>query len=326
MKGNSIIIWNSVSLKMNKMILPMYLIVSLSLDGYAQADKLTRYRDCIFTKLTVQKNTSYARIIPEGAKKKSYLFDLYYATEDSSLSRPLIIWMHGGGFKFGSKKAKGIRMWSRDFGKRGYVCASINYRLSKKNPLKNFDALVTGCYDAVQDLAQAIEFFKSNLVRYRIDTTKIILAGNSAGAIIALQTAYSSNDELSALTNKNNSTLPSPRTPTAVTAVINFWGALLDTSWLKNASVPIVSVHGRKDRVVPYKHNGNSLYGSYIIHQKADSLNIPNRLKTYERFGHELQKHFKPILRSGATKRRWIEAADFSADFLYYEVLLRDSL
>jgi acetyl esterase/lipase len=324
MKSNSILIWNSVSLKMNKM-LAMYLIVSLSVDGYAQPDNLSRYRDCIFTKITVQKNTSYAGIIPEGAKKKRYRFDLYYATEDSSLSRPFIIWMHGGGFKFGSKKAKGIRMWSRDFGKRGYVCAAINYRRSKKNPLKNFDALVKGCYDAVQDLAQAIEFFKTNAARYRIDTSNIILAGNSAGAIIALQTAYSSNAELSALTNKNDSTLPLPRRPAAVAAVINFWGALLDTSWLHNANVPIVSVHGRKDRIVPYKHNGNSLYGSYIIHQKADSLKIPNRLKTYERFGHELQKHFIPILRSGATKQRWMEAANFAADFLYNEVFLRVS-
>ncbi|HKH59903.1 MAG TPA: hypothetical protein VKA49_03675 [Flavitalea sp.] len=176
-----------------------------------------------------------------------------------------------------------------------------------------------------QDLAEAIDFFKKNAVRYRIDTSNIILAGNSAGAIIALQAAYSSNAELSALTNKNDSTLPSPRRPTAVAAVINFWGALLDTAWLQNANVPIISVHGRKDRIVPYKQNGNSLYGSYIIHLKADSLNIPNRLKTYESFGHELQKHFIPILRSRATKRRWMEAANFSADFLYNEVFLRAS-
>ena len=306
---------------MIKIRLAVCLTLCLCIQGYSQPGGSGRYRDYIYANITVLKNLPYTSIIPEGARKKRYRFDLYQATADRSISRPLIIWMHGGGFKFGSKKQKSIRMWSRSFAKRGYVCAAINYRLSKKNPLKNFDALVKGCFDAVQDLAQAVEFFKANADQYRIDTAKIILAGNSAGAIIALQAAYSSNVELSALTNSTDSSTLSPRSPTSVAAVISFWGAIFDTGWLQNANVPIVSVHGRKDRVVPYKSNGSSLYGSYIIHQKADSLKIPNSLKTYESVGHELQKHFKPILRSSATKRRWIEAAAFSADFLYNQVL-----
>jgi predicted esterase len=307
---------------MIKIGMAVLLTLLLCTQGYSQPAKPSRYKDYIYTNIAVQKNITYTSIIPDEAAEKRYRFDLYQAKADSSSSRPLIIWMHGGGFKFGSKNQKSIRIWSRSFAKRGYVCAAINYRLSKKNPLKNFDALVKGCFDAVQDLAQAIEFFKAQRDQYRIDTTKIILAGNSAGAIIALQAAYNSHAELAAITNNKDSTTFSQRIPTIV-AVINFWGAIFDTSWLQNANVPIVSVHGRKDRVVPYKSNGSSLYGSYIIHQKADSLNIPNSLKTYESVGHELQKHFKPILRTGATKRRWIEAANFSADFLYNQVLKR---
>jgi acetyl esterase/lipase len=308
---------------MIKLRLAVYLALCLCLQGYSQPGVSSRCRDYIYTNITIRKGLPYAAIIPEGAREKRYRFDFYEATSDSTLNTPLIIWMHGGGFKFGSKRQKSIRMWSKSFAKRGYVCAAINYRLSKKNPLKNFDALVKGCFDAVQDLALAIEFFKANADKYRIDTAKIILAGNSAGAIVALQAAYSSNAELSGLTNNKNSFTLSPRSPIAVAAVISFWGAIFDTSWLVNAAAPIVSVHGRKDRVVPYKSNGSSLYGSYLIHQKADSLNIPNSLKTYESVGHELQKHFKPILRSGATKRRWMEAADFSADFLYNHILKR---
>ena len=306
---------------MIKIGMAMYLTLSLCVQGYSQPGRPSRYKDYIYTNITVQKNIAYTSIIPEGAAEKRYRFDLYQATADSSISRPLIIWMHGGGFKFGSKKQKSIRMWSRSFAKRGYVCAAINYRLSKKNPLKNFDALVKACFDAVQDLAQAIEFFKAHADQYRIDTARIILAGNSAGAIIALQAAYSSHAEFAAIRNDKDSTTFFPGIPIIVAGVINFWGAIFDTIWLQNANIPIVSVHGRKDRVVPYKSNGSSLYGSYMIHQKADSLNIPNSLKTYESVGHELQKHFKPILRSGATKRRWIEAANFSADFLYNQVL-----
>lgn len=287
-----------------------------NLFGYTQEVKLIRYKDFMFSHLTIQKNLLYSTNIPAGIKCKRYRFDLYHATEDTLTSRPLIIWMHGGGFKFGSKKASGIRIWSRSFARRGFVCAAVNYRLSKKNPLRKFNALVQGCYDAVQDVTQAIEFFKRNAGEYRIDTNRIILAGNSAGAMIALQAAYSSNSELALLVNSTDSALLTLRNRNNISAVINLWGALFDTSWLRNAKVPIVSVHARKDRIVPYKHNG-SLYGSFIVHQKADSLNIPNRLKTYERYGHELQKHFIPILRSGATRRRWREAAQFAAEFIY---------
>jgi predicted esterase len=228
--------------------------------------------------------------------------------------------MHGGGFKFGSKRAKGIRLWSKSFALRGYTCAAINYRLSKQNPLRNFKALVEGCYNAVEDVEQALAYFRINHKLYRIDTTRIILAGNSAGAIIALHSVYSSSQDLKEFIRMPDSNLRQRYNLNNVAAVINFWGALFNPDWLKNGSTPIVSVHGKKDHIVPYKHKGSGLYGSWIIHQKADSLQIPNRLKSYDHFGHELQRHFIPILRSGATKRRWLEAGEFAAAFLYQQL------
>lgn len=306
---------------MVKMLSVSWMIIFFTVFSHAQSTRLIRYRDAVSPNITIRKNLTYSNNIPARIKKKIYLFDLYEPNEDSLASRPLIIWMHGGGFKFGSKKAKGIRIWSKDFARRGYLCAAINYRLSKKNPLRNFNALVKGCYEAVQDVTQAIAFFKKNAVLYKIDTNRIILAGNSAGAIIALQNAYSSDKKLSALTNTIDSNQSSTmHNPNHVAAVINFWGGIFDTSWLQHTRVPIVSVHGRKDRVVPYNQNGSALYGSFLIHQKADSLNIPNRLKTYNRYGHELQKHFIPLLRSRGTKRRWKEASKFASDFIYTEL------
>ena len=266
-------------------------------------------------------------MIPAGVKPGSYRFDLYQpilrqAQDDSLEARPLVIWMHGGGFKFGSKKIKGIRVWSKSFARRGYVCAAINYRLSKKKPLRNFNALADACYDAVQDVTKAIQYFKRNASIYRIDTSKIILAGNSAGAIIALHAAYSSNAGLRAVSKKGDTSFQSiSYNPSGIAAVINFWGALFDTAFLQNTSVPIVSVHGTKDRIVPYNDNGSSLYGSEIIHRRAMLLRIPNSLKAYIGYGHELQKHFIPILRSGRTKKRWLDAGQFAADFLYEQLL-----
>ena len=57
-------------------------------------------------------------------------------------------------------------------------------------------------------------------------------------------------------------------------------------------------------------------FGSFFIHRKAVAAGIPSNLKTYEKFGHELQKHFIPILRSRPTKKRWRDAGTFAAVFL----------
>jgi acetyl esterase/lipase len=303
---------------MFKRILAVWTLASLTLATQAQGK--IAFKEEVFTKLSCKKNITYSQHIPAGIKTKFYKLDLYQPLGDTNSARPLIIWMHGGGFKFGSKRAKNIRLWCKSFARRGYVCASINYRLSKKNPLRNFEALVRGCYEAIHDVEQAVKFFKSNHAQYGIDTSYIILAGNSAGAIVALQAVYSNTDDLIPLMNFSDSTAVIPGyNSNNVAAVINFWGALFNVSWLQNTRVPIVSVHGRRDRIIPYGQKNSQLYGSSIIHKKADSLEIPNRLKTYDRFGHELQKHFIPILRSGATKRRWLEAGQFAANFLYLQ-------
>ena len=294
----------------------LYMVFSAS----AQMSGPIKYKDDVFSAITVSKNLSYGRD-STGKKKHSTFFDLYQPADDSTGLRPLIIWMHGGGFKFGSKEAAGIRLWSASFARRGYVCAAINYRMSSNKLRFHFNDLVKGCYDAVQDAQTAIAWFKANAVRLRIDTNRIVLAGNSAGGMIALQAAYSSNAEMLHLIGNNDSSLVSQTVDAGhIAAVINFWGGIFNTDWLKNARVPIVSVHGKKDGIVPYDHKGYPLYGSFAIHHAADSLHIPNQLKTYDDYSHELQKHFNPFFVSRPTKKRWLGAGQFAADFLYKEL------
>ena len=258
----------------------------------------TVYKDMVFSDYSIEKNLSYA-----GKTKKYARFDLYRPKTDGVTPRPLIIWMHGGGFKFGSKEATGVRVWCSSFARRGYLCAAINYRIGNKSLKFTYNELVTNCYRGVEDVRTALAFFKTHASKWGIDTTRIILAGNSAGGMLAIQTVYS-NDPA----------------PTGVAAIVNFWGGIFDTAWLRNARVPIVSVHGVQDGIVPYDHKGYPLYGSLPIHRVADSLHIPNALKAYEGFSHELQKHFNPFIVSRATRQRWLEAAQFAADFLYKEL------
>ncbi len=288
-----------------------------------RAQSTRRYKDLVFRDVTIGYDLSYNPLV-DAKEKKSYLFDLYQPAGDQQQRRPLIIWMHGGGFKYGSKSAKGIQLWCKTFAQRGYVCAGINYRLSKQNPVFHFDELLASSYYAVQDIKTAVDYFKKHAVQYGIDPDKIILAGNSAGGMIALQAAYSSNEELAKLAKlpADSAAVNKPHDRVKVAAIINFWGAIYDLNWLKNAHVPVVSALGSNDPIVPPAHKNTPLFGGKDIHQRADSLGIPNDLKVFEGYSHELQKHFNPFFAGGkATQGRWLEAGQFAADFLYRAII-----
>ena len=304
----------------------------------ASAVAQIRYKDMIFPEYAIEKNLAYA----EG---RQHRFDLYQPKGDSAARRPLMIWMHGGAFKFGSRHAGGTRRWCKTFAQRGYVCAAIEYQLGKKNFKFTFASLTGDCYAAVQDVRKAVAYFKAHAARWNIDTTKIILAGNSAGGMLALQAVYSNNTELQNLPRTKEAAVPGWDSANlsgygvsgastgfagsggsldrggvdamGIAAIVNYWGGVFDTLWLRQARVPIVSVHGDRDAIVPYDHKGYPLFGSLPIHRMADSQGIPNALKTYTGYSHELQKHFFPFVAGHRTKKRWLEAGQFSADFLY---------
>src|SRR5580658_3918515 len=300
----------------NYTLLGALLLVSLS--TYPQMKSPARYKDEVFPDFSVGKNLSYSL----HGKTSAHRFDWYEPIGDTGASlRPLIIWMHGVGFQLGSKSMENVKLWCSFFTRLGYVCAAIDYRLGKTDFRFDIDGLVRNCYGAVRDLRLAIAYLKANAARLRIDTSRIIPAGNSAGGMMALQTAYASDAEMEKLIGNPDSTRASHVIePGDVAAVVNFWGGIFDTGWLKNARVPIVSVHGRLDNIVPYDYRGFPLYGSGAIHRVADSLHIPNRLKTYDEYSHELQLRFNPVISSKLTRRRWLEAAQFAADFLYDEL------
>lgn len=291
-------------------------ILCISFIAKGQSPKM--YKDIVFSAVTVNKDQSYSDRSDAG-KNKFHQFDLYQPQGNAAPGRPLIIWMHGGGFRFGSKDAAGIQLWCKDFARRGYVCAAINYTLGKKMSGFNYDQLHKGCYYAVADARIAVAYFRQHSKEYRIDPDKIILAGNSAGGMIALQAAYSTHAGLAKMAGIDPGSRQSG--VLKVAAVVNFWGGIFDLNWLKNAHVPVVNVLGSNDKVMPPTQKGGPLYGGIAIHQEAGKLHIPNDLKIFDGYAHELQKHFNPVFPVGrATKKRWLEAGAFAADFLHREL------
>jgi hypothetical protein len=115
---------------------------------------------------------------------------LVKATENTCPFSPLLILAHGGGFTSGN--ALLMDSLSYKFAKLGYVCAAINYRLGWPGlncPTDSTEA-IRAWFRSLQDINNALSFFKSNFNEYQIDTNNIFLTGWSAGGYAAIGAAY----------------------------------------------------------------------------------------------------------------------------------------
>lgn len=270
----------------------------------------SRWARCLFVALLlpgVLPAQKYRKAVREfsgyyqGEGNKAYAFD-WYAPENAGDSlRPLVINLHGGGFKLGNKRSASTPFFSRAYAAHGFYCASINYRDGEGRPLNNFEDLKAACYQATEDLGIAIRYFKAHAAAFHIDTNHIILAGNSAGAMTVLQYVYR---------------FPGNVSPNGITAIVNCWGALFDSSWISRARVPIVSVTGSSDRVISPKKGAGPACASNCIHAGAEKAGIPNRLKVYPGIGHELHRHFNPLFAGFGVRKRWKSATVFILSFL----------
>ncbi|WP_290792254.1 alpha/beta hydrolase [Flavihumibacter sp. UBA7668] len=290
----------------------------------AQTKNNHRYKDIQYDKIQRTRNLSYYPQQMEGIKKKHHHFDWYASKEDTVLLRPLIIAMHGGGFKLGNKSSDSTPFWAREFAKRGYAVASINYRKSKKKPLSKFEDLAEGCYDALKDLQLAIDYFKANAAQYRIDPARILLAGNSAGGMMALHEVCTSEAEFASYLKKPDSKqADTTHNPNKILAAINMWGSIYDSSWISSCRVPIISIHGSSDRVVPSNNSAGPFFGTGIIVRQARRSGIPHYAHIYVNSGHELHKHFNPVLGGGfGARKRWRDMSQRICAYLYTQLSL----
>ena len=114
--------------------------------------------------------------------------DIYYPKGPAAESRrPLLVLIHGGAFYNGDKQDIGYPEMGHYFAERGYVVASINYRLGFKPLAPDVDR---AGYRALQDAHAAVCNLIANADEFGIDTTNIFAAGTSAGAITALNLAF----------------------------------------------------------------------------------------------------------------------------------------
>ena len=131
---------------------------------------------------------------PGQDKAVNLCFDFYEPADSSDALRPLVITVFGGGFVFGSRDYEDMVEWCTRFAEIGCAAASIDYRLLPAKKFSSKELVRTG-YMAAQDVSTAVRFFKANSEKYRIDTNRIFLLGQSAGAVAIIHALYMDEDE-----------------------------------------------------------------------------------------------------------------------------------
>ncbi|MES1923750.1 alpha/beta hydrolase [Salinisphaera sp. T31B1] len=97
---------------------------------------------------------------------------------DSIVPRPVVIYMHGGGWVFGELEAHRL-LCARLAARSGWVVASVDYRLAPEHP---FPA-------AYEDCIAALGWLRANAGSLALDSQRVVLAGDSAGGTLAAAVA-----------------------------------------------------------------------------------------------------------------------------------------
>lgn len=130
--------------------------------------------------------------------------------ENSCEQRPLILLIHGGGFSAGSPTV--MDSVATEFARRGYLSASIKYRLGFQGPTLTCPMdtveLIRAWYRATQDAKSAVRWFKERHIQFGIDTNLVFAGGWSAGGYTLSGLAWMNDEsEKPWQTNQLNDTL-----------------------------------------------------------------------------------------------------------------------
>lgn len=210
--------------------------------------------------------------------------------------------IHGGAFLAGTRND--MAYYSMEMARRGFVTATISYRLGWNCPASDLLQVCAFCqgeaakfrvamYRGAQDTKSALRHLTANANELGIDTSFVFLQGESAGAINALHAAYLEQDEVDAWcptcvaevglldTAGNNHTI----TPN-IKGVVSSCGGLGLTDFLDaQQQIPVISFHDDNDIVVPYGYGQfvNCLiggFGSFSVKTRLESNGVCTQLNT----------------------------------------------
>jgi len=257
------------------------LSLTLVIPSYAQVPSSTDWAVHAANRYQIIPNVTYLTASNFEAK-----LDVY-KRRDTTGPQPTVIYMHGGFWAAGTKE--GSLMSLMPWMEMGWNVINVEYRLAR----------VAVAPAAVEDCMCALRFIATHAKDYDVDTTKIVLTGESAGGHLALTTGII--PDTAGLDRECASTTPLPK----VAAIVNWFGItdvydVIDGPHRANAAMqwfgslpnreeiarrvspltyvrsglpPILTVHGDADTTVPYQH-------AVRLHEALNKAGVTNQLVT----------------------------------------------
>lgn len=207
------------------------------------------------------------------------ILDVFSPDTETNEARPVIIFMHGGGFSAGSPKNESLVRLSKLANERGYVSVLISYRLTRKGESFGCSFEASGKIEtfkkSAEDFLDAVLYVITHSDELNIDSSKIIAGGSSAGAEAVLSAVYNQSlmfDDVSKYSKIH------------FAGVLSMAGAMVDARYINEKSaIPAVFFHGTEDNLVPYgtapHHYCDEENAGYLI--LDGSRTIANKLKEY---------------------------------------------
>lgn len=215
--------------------------------------------------VTVVRDLTYAKY---GSREMK--LDLYHPSSPMGVS-PGVVFIHGGAWTIGNKS--GFRRQAAYLAAKGYVCVSIDYRLSQEAPYPA----------ALYDSKAAVRWMRANAAKYNIDPDRIAAVGGSSGGQLAALLGTTadvrtmegdggdaqSSSRVQAVVAFNPLTdfvsmLPRTQSPKAATqAIVPFLGGTIaevpeiyvsasPVAHVSATSAPFLFLHGTGDTTMPY--------------------------------------------------------------------------
>ena len=216
-----------------------------------------------------------------------------YLPRSAAAPSPVVVLFHGGGWVEGSKEQASVL--ATRFAALGYAVANVEYRLASQAPAPA----------AVEDARCAVRWIGANAGRLRLDSSRVVTAGGSAGGHLALMAGLlepgdgfdrncmgASAPAVAAIINLYGPTaLAELRRDPAARGFTDRWLAgdttlstcrrLSPVTYVRRGAPFVVTIHGADDRLVPVDQ-------AYLLQRALDSLGVANVLRVLPATGHDL--------------------------------------
>jgi dienelactone hydrolase len=208
-------------------------------------DDPLRYRDMVFTDVTVTNNVAYGSAPDAQGNPVTLRLDVYRPAGDPLISRPALVWVHGGGFSGGDKGNTVPVEVANTFARLGYVVVSINYRLLGSGCVQNpgSPTCLVAAIEAKHDAQAAVRWLRANAGEYGVDPTRIGMGGESAGGITSALVGMYSEDVGSS---------GNPGFSSKIGGFVSVSGGLPQGVFASADDAWGLLFHGTSDGVVPY--------------------------------------------------------------------------